>query len=206
LSSILKAQFEQLSDDEVLQRASYLKSCIWRILAFEPPDEHEQIVSLLNKIQRLRTKFSWVLLIVTERNLAFEDDGLLEYCKQRLIDVAKEKKVCPIEFGESFESLGVSDPWTFKTEASVIDLEFQERKDALKKAGILFIKNNPSCTEADLQAYLDANYSIEDASLGKYLMVSYQNWSYKRGLITENTFDAFRDFIVSTPIDVLESL
>ena len=206
MSSILKAQFKNLSDAEALARASYLKSCLWKILALEPPNEHEQAVSLLNKIQRLRKKFSWVLVIVAERGLSFEDDGLLEHCKQRLIDIAKEKKVCPTEFGESFESLGVKDPWTFKRETSVIDLEFQEKKDALKKEGILFMKANPDCTEADLQAYLDKNYSPEEAALGKYLMIRYRSWAYKRGLIKSNDFASFRDFIVKTPIEVLESL
>jgi len=204
LSSLIKAQFNALDDNEVLDRAAYLKSKMWRLMAEELTENNALVI--IDKLQRLRKKFSWVLIIIAERNLAFEDDGLLESAKQKIIDIAREFKICPLDFGETFESLGVKDPWTFKKEVSVIDLDFQEKKDHLKKVGIQFIKENPSCTEEDLQNYLDNNFSAPDAALGKYLMIDYQEWAYKRELISENTFEAFRDFIVETPIEVLESL
>ena len=205
MSSVLKAQFAILSDSEALDRANKLVSNVWKALARDPED-YESAVNLLNKIQRLREKLSWVTVILADRGIIFDDGGALLSCKQKLIDTARLHQVCPSDFGESFSSLGVADPWVFKRSSSVIDLEFQEKKDYLKRVGIEYIKNNPTCLETDLQTYLDTNFSVEDASLGKYLMIRYQNWAFNRGLITTNDFVTFRDFIVNTPIETLEAL
>lgn len=205
MSSILKTQFAVLSDNEALQLASALVSSVWRALAAEPQD-HESAVLLLQKIQRLRTKLSWVTVILGDRGLVFDDGGALLSCKDRLIVVAREWEVDPVEFGETFTSLGVTDPWLFVRKASVIDAEFQEKKDRLKRVGIEFLKANPTCVESDLQAYLDNNFPPDEASLGKYLMLRYQKWSFNRGLIGADDFVSFRDFIVNTPVAVLESL
>ena len=210
MPSILRRQFSNLSDDEALQRFSYAKASLWELLSvaygFDEQVNELDIVETLNTINYNRRKISWIIVLLSERGLTVEDDGILDSAKQALIDVAKKFKICPFEFGETFESLGIKDPWVFKSEISVVDFDFQQRKDHLKKVGIMYIKENPSCNQEDLNSYLDANFSEEDAALGKFLMVEYRKWAVKRELITEDTFEAFRGFIVQTPIEVLEAL
>lgn len=205
MSSILKSVCNRFNDTELIDRASRILSSTWKILSISPKN-YMMAKSICKNIQEYRKKISWLLVIMTNRGINFDDNGCLDYCKQKLIDISRKFKIPPTEFNETFESLGVTDIWTFNIEASVIDFEFQKKKDYLRKVGIQYIKDNPTCTENDLYAYLDSNFSADEAALGKYLIITYQNWAYKRGLITNNDFTSFRDFISNTSIDALEAL
>jgi hypothetical protein len=89
---------------------------------------------------------------------------------------------------------------------SRVEIGLAEIKDALKQAAIEYIKQNQSCSETDLQGFINAQFPEEYAAMFKTMLALYSSGAFNAGLIPENTFEAFRAFDVNTPIDALEAL
>ena len=86
---------------------------------------------------------------------------------------------------------------------SQAELYFRQIKNSVKTGAITFIKTNPECSEQDLIA----SFETEQESAAMVLMLPYYiSGAYGGELIAENTFDAFRDFVVATPVEQLEEI
>lgn len=90
-------------------------------------------------------------------------------------------------------------------EISQADIGIMEMKEAVKVPAIGWIKQNPDGDVYDLLAYIGAVYDEPHAGAGQALLAVYIRNSMRAGLIQEATWEAFRDFIVSTPVEMLEA-
>jgi len=203
MDSILKQQLSRLTESEIQEKLNIVKSNINKLL--DSSLEYD-IVSYLNNLNRLRRKYTNMLHIINELGYFFNDDDFVQSILNKIVAIAQENKINPLEIGETFESLGVTQPWEFKDTVSVVDKQFQDTKEFMKRKGMEYIKNNPFCSESDLYTYLDNNYNLVQSATAKFLLKVYQNGAYERGLISNNTFEDFRDFVVNTPIETLLSL
>jgi hypothetical protein len=105
--------------------------------------------------------------------------------------------------------LGVNsptEPLPPEVSISVIDKALQETKERLKPFSIGYIKTHPSCTDSTLLTAITNQYGAEDAGLAKKLIALYVQGSFEQGYIQEATFVAFRNWIVTTPEEILERL
>lgn len=78
-------------------------------------------------------------------------------------------------------------------------------KDTVKAEAIVWIKANPNCTDYDLVAWIGAQYGEPYAGAAMAMLAIYVSGAYGKGLISEPTFEAFRDFVVATPVEELEA-
>lgn len=90
-------------------------------------------------------------------------------------------------------------------EISQADAGMMEMKNAVKVPAIGWIKQNPTGDVYDLLAYIAAIYDEPHAGAGQALLSVYIKNSLRAGLIQNGTWEAFRDFIVSTPVEQLEA-
>jgi hypothetical protein len=86
---------------------------------------------------------------------------------------------------------------------SQTDQAIMAMKMAVKPALIDFIQANPLCTYAETLAFIEAGFGANFRGLVEALMPVYTQGAYAGGLIPEATFDAFRDWIVITPREIL---
>ena len=86
---------------------------------------------------------------------------------------------------------------------SAVDKELIATKDVLKIFGVTYLKTHPACTEAEYLAAFAANFPPPDAAMARKLVSIYVRGSREQGLISAATFDAFRDWVAATPIDIL---
>jgi hypothetical protein len=132
-------------------------------------------------------------------------------------------KVCDLPPGASVNAvrapskyLGVESPTvpdppeeklfpTLILEVSQADIGIMQMKEAVKIPAITWIKQNPTGTAYDLIAAIAAQYDEPHAGAGQALLAVYIQNSLRAGLIQEGTWEAFRDFIVATPVEQLEA-
>lgn len=86
---------------------------------------------------------------------------------------------------------------------SAVDKELIATKDMLKMFGLTYLKTHLACTEAEYLAAFDANFAPPDAAMARKLVSIYVHGSHEQGLTAAPTFDAFRDWVAATPIDIL---
>lgn len=86
---------------------------------------------------------------------------------------------------------------------SNIDAGLIEAKERLKGFGIIQIKTNPLISEGDYFAAFDSAFDVPDAFVARKLLSLYIEGSFSQGFISEPTFNAFRDFVVATPVEIL---
>lgn len=86
---------------------------------------------------------------------------------------------------------------------SAVDKELIATKDVLKIFGVTYLKTHPACAEAEYLAAFDANFHPPDAAMARKLISIYVRGSRDQGLTGAATFDAFRDWVAATPIDIL---
>jgi hypothetical protein len=95
---------------------------------------------------------------------------------------------------------------------STITQLIEKERFAAKSATIDFVKANPACTEADaaaawnqaaLASHPEFASVIQD---GMIMSALYRGNMVAAGLITENTWEAHRQFILNTPVDTLNTL
>lgn len=89
---------------------------------------------------------------------------------------------------------------------SSVDIELIAVKDKLKIFGLTYIKMNPGCTLIDYFAAFDAEFDSVDALMARKLLSIYAGNAVSAGFIPDDSFPPFRDFIYSTPVDVLMGL
>lgn len=73
----------------------------------------------------------------------------------------------------------------------------------IKPDAIDWIKNNPNCIDYDLIAWIAAKYGEPYGGQAQAMIYVYIQGAYKKGLIQNQTFETFRDFVVSCPIEQL---
>lgn len=86
---------------------------------------------------------------------------------------------------------------------SAVDKELITAKDVLKIFGVTYLKAHPACAEAEYLAAFDANFQPPDAAMARKLISIYVRGSRDQGLTSAATFEAFRDWVAATPIDIL---
>lgn len=84
-----------------------------------------------------------------------------------------------------------------------IAVSMAEAQSKVKLTGCAFLKSAPSCSFEEFINYLNSVLAPEDAMLAPKLFTLYRDSAFSAGRITENIFEAFRDFVVATPTDVL---
>jgi hypothetical protein len=77
------------------------------------------------------------------------------------------------------------------------------QRDAAKMAAINYIFVNPSCSDAEVLGAASAVAPLIDV---QYLLGMYVSGAYEQGMIAENTFAAFREFILSRTPEELMSI
>jgi len=78
-------------------------------------------------------------------------------------------------------------------------------KDQVKPLAMSFIKANPTCLTGDLYAYF-AGIDMALAHMSLALCSIYQGGAAQAGLISQNTWEALRDWIVATPTEQILAL
>lgn len=89
---------------------------------------------------------------------------------------------------------------------SQTDQAMQDMKETLKPALVEFIKTNPACTMAEVEAYVETTFSYPFQHLIHVLAHIYIGGAAMKGLITTPTFEAFRDWVAATPVSQLMAL
>lgn len=90
-------------------------------------------------------------------------------------------------------------------EVSQADIGIMEMKEIVKVPAITWIKTHPDCTDYDLIAAIAAQYDEPHAGAGQALLAVYIRNAHRAGLIPEANWEAFRAFIVNTPVEMLEA-
>jgi hypothetical protein len=86
---------------------------------------------------------------------------------------------------------------------SQTDQAIMAMKATVKPALIDFIQANAACTYAETLAFIEGGFGASFRGLVEALTPVYTQGAYAGGLILEATFDAFRDWIVATPREIL---
>lgn len=142
----------------------------------------------------------------------YELNGEQGRCK--VADIPSGARVVAVRAPSKY--LGVDSPTTpeppeeklFPTqvlEISQADVGIMEMKDAVKVPAIEWIKQHPDGDVYDLLAYIAAIYDEPHAGAVQALLSVYIRNSLRAGLIQEGTWEAFRDFVVATPVEMLEA-
>lgn len=90
-------------------------------------------------------------------------------------------------------------------EVSQVDAGMILMKDAVKPAAIAWIKAHPDCTDYDLVSWIGAEQGEPYAGATMAMLAIYVAGAFEKGLIQAQTFEAFRDFVVATPVEALEA-
>lgn len=90
-------------------------------------------------------------------------------------------------------------------EISQVDAGMIRMKDTVKVAAMAWIKAHPTCTETDLVTWIGTQYGAPYAGACTAMLAIYIQGAFAKGLIQEQTFNAFRNFIVLTPAEQLEA-
>jgi hypothetical protein len=90
----------------------------------------------------------------------------------------------------------------FASGPSEIERMFQIERDAAKVAAIQHIKSNPECTEEDILVLVTPMCTIINPAA---LMPVYVGGAFEKGMISENTFAAFKEFVLArTPEELMQ--
>lgn len=78
-------------------------------------------------------------------------------------------------------------------------------KDAVKPVAMQWIKAHPDCSDYDLVAWIGSQQGEPYAGATMAMLAIYIQGAFQKGLIPAATFEAFRDFVVQTPVEQLEA-
>lgn len=86
---------------------------------------------------------------------------------------------------------------------SPIEATFKAQRDQAKTTAIMYIYSHPDCTVEDVIA---STADVAPMLNGEYLLNIYIVGAYTSGFISENTFEAFKIFILSRSIEQLMAI
>jgi len=190
MDSIFRAQLDRMTDDEI----TAVRDRVAASLAAEQEISPSAYWRCIKKLEGINT-------VLGERGLQQADTASF---RQRCIDAARDQGVPPEDFGETFTSLGVN-PWPVQGEVSIVDRAFIARKLAVKRVMIETIKTHPDADETAFYLLLQTRLSQQDYALAQFLMAEYTNNAFALGLIPTADYIPMRDFVVATPVEILEA-
>lgn len=96
-------------------------------------------------------------------------------------------------------------PTTIK-EISVTDAQLILMKETVKIPAITWIKTHPDGMDYDAVAWIGSEFGESYAGIATALLNIYIQNSVSKGLIANESWETFRDWIVATPVELLMSL
>lgn len=90
-------------------------------------------------------------------------------------------------------------------EISTADSQLIQMKEVVKSPAISWIKEHPECTDAELTAWVRSEYGDVYAGIAVGLVAIYMQGAFEKGLVADDSWETFRDWVVATPADVLNA-
>ena len=89
---------------------------------------------------------------------------------------------------------------------SQVDEELISIKNELKVFGVTYMKMNPLCTEEEYSKAFVDTFGDANAGMAKKLLDIYITNAHKDGFTNEKSFNAFRDWVCATPVEILMNI